>query len=264
VVQSRGVSRMVSSESLVPLCIHNPKVPGSGCYALLANYGGGLVDGDNVSIEILCRVGARLSVGSVGSLQIYSSPVQGALQRVRGIVEHNALTVVVPDPVVLHSEAVYRQKQEWHVAPSADLLIAELMVGGRLATGEQFTFKEYASEISIHVAEEFVLYDSFVFGPSTFNFTDPAFFAGRSCFLCTYMVGPRWAPLADRLAERLESSKSPMGATVLAAVHPLERSGYVLRAVADRPRDLAEFLDCMCDFVEDPEFLGFNPRKRKY
>ena len=148
--------------------------------------------------------------------------------------------------------------------PDANLLIAELMIGGRLETGERFTFNEYAAEISIYVAEELVVFDSFVFRPSTFNYTDPAFFAGRSCFLCTYMVGPRWAPLAHRLAEVLESSRSSMSASVLAAIHPLERNGYILRAVADRPRDLAEFLDCTCDFVEDTEFLGFNFRKRKY
>jgi len=264
VAQAGGVSRMVVSESLAPLCIHNPKVPGSSCHALLANYGGGLVNGDAVSLGILCRERARLILSSVGSLQVYSSPVQGALQRVRGIVEPNAIAVCIPDPVVLHSGAVYKQEQEWHVAPDADLLIAELMVGGRLETGERFTFNEYAAETSIDVGEELVLYDSFVFRPSTFNYTDPAFFAGRSCFLCTYMIGTRWAPLADRLSQLLESSRSSMSASVLAAIHPLEKNGYIVRAVADRPRDLAEFLDCTCDFVEDPEFLGFNPRKRKY
>jgi urease accessory protein len=264
VVQAGGVSRMIVNQSVGPLCIHNPRVPGSSCHALLANYGGGLVDGDSVSLEILCKEGARLILSSVGSLQVYSSPVQGALQRVRGIVEPKALAVVIPDPVVLHSGAVYKQKQEWHVAPDADLLVAELMVGGRLETGERFTFNEYAAETSIYVAEELVLFDSFVFRPSTFNYTDPAFFAGRSCFLCTYMVGTRWAPLADRLTQLLESSRLSMSAPILAAVHPLEKKGYILRAVADRPRDIAEFLDCICDFVEDPAFLGFNPRKRKY
>jgi len=264
VVQAGGVSRMIVNQSLGPLCIHNPRVPGPSCHAFLANHGGGLVDGDAVSLEILCREGARLILSSVGSLQVYSSTAQGVLQRVHGIVESKALAVVIPDPVVLHSEAVYKQKQEWHVAPDANLLIAELMIGGRLETGERFTFNEYAAEASIYVAEELVLFDSFVFRPSRFNYTDPAFFAGRSCFLCTYMVGPRWAPLADQLAEVLESSRSSMSASVLAAIHPLERNGYILRAVADRPRDLAEFLDCTCDFVEDTEFLGFNPRKRKY
>ena len=263
-LRTGGTSRMVVNESLAPLCIHNPRVPGLGCHALLANYGGGLVDGDTVSLEILCREGARLVVSSVGSLQVYSSPVHGALQRVRGIVESEALAVVIPDPVVLHSEAVYGQKQEWRVAPDADALIAELMVGGRLETGERFTFEEYAADMSIYVAEELVVYDSFVFRPSTFNYRDPAFFAGRSCLLCAYMVGPRWAPLADRLAELPGPSTSSLKASVLAAIHPLEKSGYILRAIADRPRDLAEFLDCMCDFLEDPEFLGFNPRKRKY
>jgi urease accessory protein len=263
-VRSGGTSRMVVNESLAPLCIHNPRVPGSSCHALLANYGGGLVDGDTVSLEILCREGARLGVSSVGSLQVYSSPVHGALQRVRGTVESQALAVIIPDPVVLHSEAVYGQKQEWRLASDANLLTAELMVGGRLETGERFAFKEYAADMSIYVAGELVLYDSFVFRPSTFDYTDPAFFAGRSCFLCAYMVGPKWAPLADRLAELPEPSTSSLKATVLAAIHPLEKNGYILRAIADKPRDLAEFLDCMCDFLEDPEFLGFNPRKRKY
>ena len=263
-VRTGEISRMVVNESLAPLCIHNPRVPGSSCHALLANYGGGLVDGDTVSLEILCREGARLSVSSVGSLQVYSSPVHGVLQRVRGTVESDALVAVIPDPVVLHAEAVYGQKQEWRVAQDANLLIAELMVGGRLGAGERFAFKEYAADTSIYVDEELVVYDSFVFRPSTFDYTDPAFFAGRSCFLCAYMVGPKWAPLADRLAELPESSNSSLRTTVLAAIHPLEKNGYILRAIADKPRDLAEFLDCMCDFLEDSEFLGFNPRKRKY
>ncbi len=264
VVQTGGVSRMVVNHSLGPLYIHNPRITGPGCHALLANYGGGLVDGDAVSLEILCREGARLSLGSVGSLQVYSSPAHGTVQRIHGIVESKALVLSIADPVVLHCEAVYKQQQEWHLAPDANLVVAELIIGGRLETGERFSFREYAAEISIYVAEELVLYDSFQFLPSSFNYTDPAIFAGRSCLLCAYMIGPRWPRLAERLAELLESSTSPESSSILAAVHPLEENGYILRAVADRPRELTEFLDCICNFVEDPEFLGFNPRKRKY
>jgi urease accessory protein len=260
----RGTSRVVASKSVVPLRIHNPRAFGPGCHVLLANYGGGLVDGDTASLEIICRQGARLSVGSVGSVQVYSSPIQGALQNVRGIVESDALTVFSSDPVVLHTDSVCEQKQEWQVAPDASLLVADLLVSGRLETGERFTFKQYAAEISIHVGEELVIYDRFVFRPSTFNYTDPAVLAGRSCFLSMYMVGARWSSLAERFIDPLQSMTEPVDSSVLASVHPLEEHGYIFRAVANKPRELAEFLDWTYDFLEDREFLGFNPRTRKY
>ncbi len=262
--QRHGVSSAVICKSVVPLRIHNPIVSGPCCHALLANYGGGMLDGDRICLDIECRQGARLNVGSVGSLQVYKSPQKGTFQHVRGTVGPEALVVFGPDPVVLHSEAVYAQSHEWHVARGGSLLVGEFMLAGRLETGERFAFTEYSTQMAVYADDELLLYDRFAFRSSGHEFRDPATFAGRGCFLCMYMIGERWTALSDRLAGEAQSLMSRSGTRVLASVHPLERNGHVLRALADKPGDLLGFFDCAYDFLEDVEFLGFNPRKRKY
>jgi len=260
----QGVSRVTVNKSVAPLRLINPRVSGPACHVLISNFGGGLVEGDSVLLDLICRQGARLAVTSVGNQHIYRSGQYGATQRVRGVLERESVAVFGPDPVVPHAESRFRQTQEWYVDPEASLLVAELLAGGRLEIGERFAFKEYSSKISVTVADRRILHDSFRFRPSVDAFDDPAVLAGRSYFLSIAMIGPRWSPSAESLLEESDRLRSRPGATLLSSVHPLGNLGYIVRAVADLKSEVTALLDHVYGFLKGKEFLGFNPRDRKY
>ncbi len=264
VEQCSDASRLTVCKATAPLRIVNPRVPGPGCHVLVSHYGGGLLEGDHVGLELCCCQGTKLNVGSVGNLQVYRSRSEGSSQHVRGVLEKDALAVFSPDTVVLHSDSVYKSFQEWHVHPDACLLVAELMTGGRLEAGEWFAFREYTSAMSVFVAQRLVLHDAFVFRPDATDYGDPAVFAGRAYFLSVYMVGNRWANLADLISEELLHLRAAQEATILASIHPVAHVGYIMRAVSEKKNELDAVLDLVHDILEDGEFLGFNPRRRRY
>ncbi len=264
VEQCGDVSRLTVCKSIAPLRIVNPRSPGPACQVLISHFGGGMLDGDDVCLKVSCKQGTKLHIGSVGNLQVYRSLLKGSSQRIQGVLEENALAVFGPDPVVPHAGSIYRQAQEWQVHPDASLLIAEILAAGRVETGERFAFGEFASAVSVNRDDRPVLRDALVFKPSVTDYRDPAVFAGRCYCLSGYLIGPRWAYLADLMDTELRRRMSVSESTLLAAIHPVAQTGYLVRVVAETKRELIEIVDLMYGFLKEDEYLGFNPRERRY
>jgi urease accessory protein len=259
-----GVSRLTVCRSIAPLRIVNPRVAGPSCHVLVSHYGGGMLDGDDISLEISCKEGARLHMGSVGNLHVYKSAGKGSCQRIRGTLDGNAVAVFGPESVVPHAGSIYRQCQEWRVHPDSSLLIAELMAAGRVETGECFAFEEFSGRVSVTMGDRPVLHDVFRFKPSEIDYRDPGILAGRHYVLTIYLIGKRWAGLANLLDSEVARRLSDSDTTLLSAIHPISQTGHILRAVSKRQNDLVEFVDLVYAFLKDDGFLGFNPRERRY
>lgn len=257
-------SRATACRSVAPLRMVSSRLSGKACHVRVSHYGGGMVDGDRVSLRVTCRKGSKLMMSSVGNLQVYKSNVNGSSQRIVGEVEEGALAVLAPDPVVLHADCIYRNSQEWHVHSDASLMVAELMTGGRIENGERFLFREYSGDFLIFLDEKPVFRDSFRFVPEVNDYRDPATFAGRSHMLSVYFIGSMWRRMADRLSEESLRLRSIPGATILSSSYPLEGFGYVMRAVSSTMAELDGIIDLMHCVLKEDAFLGFNPRERKY
>jgi urease accessory protein len=259
-----GVSRLTVCRSIAPLRIVNPRVSGPACHVLVSHYGGGMLDGDDICLEISCKEGTKLHVGSVGNLHVYKSAAKGSSQRIRGTLEANTVAVFGPESVVPHAGSIYRQCQEWRVHPDSSLLIAELMAAGRVETGECFAFEEFSGTISVTIGDRPVLHDVFRFKPSEIDYRDPGVLAGRYYVLSIYLIGKRWAGLADLLDTEVTRGISASDTTLLSAIHPVSQAGHILRAVSKNLSELVEFVDLVYAFLKDDGFLGFNPRERRY
>jgi urease accessory protein len=260
---SGGVSRVLESKSVAPIRLLNPRTQSSSCRVLVSNYGGGMVAGDRVCLNVTCRESARLNIGSVGNLQIYRSPAKRCSQVVKARLESNALCVCNPDPVVLHFGSRFAQKQHWEAHRESSLLVMECVIAGRLKTGEHFDFSEYVSEFTVVMDGHPLIVERFEFRPGQLNFQDPALFSGLACLLNLYMVGNKWAALADLLSEELDRCCDSDPRT-LAAIYPVQQKGYILRTLSEDRRRLAWIADAIAEFVSSDDCLGFNPLERKY
>ena len=260
---SQGTTRVFECRSASPIRIINPRVAASSCNVLITNYGGGMVDGDSVCLEIVCREGARLNLGSVGNLQVYKSPTKACLQCVKGFLEKDTLCVINTDPVVLHSGSRFEQKQEWNVHQNSSLLVAEFVIAGRLARGERFDFDKYFSDFTVLIDGRPFMVDRFEFRPDLLDYHDPALFSGLACLLNVYLVGGKWAPLEKGLAQGIEHCRNSDSRT-LAAIHAVRQNGYIFRALSTDRRNLTWVADIIYEFLSGDDYLGFNPTERKY
>lgn len=254
---------MLENKSIAPIRLIDRRSQHPSCHVVVANYGGGMVDGDRVCLELVCREGARLNLGSVGNLHVYKSRTKGCSFAMKGYLERNALCVCSPDPVILHSGSRFEQKQYWKVHPESSLLATEWMIAGRLETGECFDFDEYVSELTVIMDGRPLIAERFEFRPDQLDYRDPALFGGLACLLNVYMVGHEWAALADLLSATLDRLREA-DPRQLAAVYPIEQSGYILRGLSADKGGLTWITDTISQFLSSDRYLGFNPLERKY
>ncbi|SNC68449.1 urease accessory protein [Hymenobacter gelipurpurascens] len=274
VAQVRGQSVLVASRNVQPLKILNPRAPGGGCHVVLSSYGGGMVAGDTIRIHLTAHAETRLLLGTQANTKIFRS-MDGkvAEQTVEGTLESGALAAVLPDPVVLQENSRYRQRQHWHLASGAVLLLADWLHSGRMDNGEQFAFTSFDSELRITVAGRLTVLDRFAFRPEEHIATSPANFDRYQTTLSVYLVGhpddARFLALARTLEQLQTISRAALPDDLskqefVVAVTPSRPGVYLLRALGTSRQALQPLYEALGQSLEQTELLGHHPGRRKY
>src|SRR5262245_52023637 len=85
---------------------------GSTCWVYTANFGGGLVGGDDIQLRAEVTDGARALLTTQASTKVYRSKYRSR-QRLTASVGANALLAVLPDPIVCFAAADFAQEQRY-------------------------------------------------------------------------------------------------------------------------------------------------------
>jgi len=270
----RGRSRLTASKSRQPLKILNPATNAGSCHAVLSSYGGGLVAGDAIRLQVRAEAGTCLLLSSQANTRIFRSDTGAvAEQHLAGTLAAGALVVSFPDPVVLQEGSRYRQLQHWQLAPDALLLAADWFHSGRMDRGEQFVFSEFHSELRVSVADQTVLLDRFTFRPAEHIATSPAHFADYQTALSIYLVGAPAEARFQQLAAALLALKQRealglharlAGQDYVLTVAQARPEVYVVRALGRSRQALQPLAEEIMRALATPELLGFDAWARKY
>src|SRR5262245_38222153 len=95
-----------------PLRLLTPENHGRAAWVYASSYGGGLVDGDCVEIDIEVGAGAAAYFSTQASTKVYRSE-RGAVTGLRAAVAAGGLLIVMPDPVVCFAASRYVQTQRF-------------------------------------------------------------------------------------------------------------------------------------------------------
>lgn len=127
----------------------------------LLTYGGGLVAGDAINLQVILDPATRMVLLTQGSTKLFKSPG-------RHVVSKQSTTVTLapesglcylPDPVQPFADSNFEQQQIYNVTlsgspevPNANLCVLDWVSNGRPANGENWSFRRYASrnEIFLH------------------------------------------------------------------------------------------------------------------
>ncbi|ORX83998.1 UreD-domain-containing protein [Basidiobolus meristosporus CBS 931.73] len=128
-------------------------------YAL--TYGGGLVCGDVVTMNIAVRKSAKLAMLTQGSTKVFKKrnpnlPLSTAAsaQHFKYTIEDDGLLVLLPDQVTCFKDAMYHQTQDFQISGTGSLVL------GRMSRGESWEFAEYNSVNNIFHDGKLVLRDA--------------------------------------------------------------------------------------------------------
>lgn len=226
-----------------------PRRAGKAAWVVTSSLGGGLVDGDQVALEVEVHPGATCLITTQASSKVYRG---ASAQRLTVRAHGDAAVLVVPDPVVPYRAASFTQRTTIELAAGASLALCDTLTAGRVAFGERWSATRLDVALELAIGGTRRLVDRIVLTG------DVAARMRRFEALATVvMVGPRVAELAQR---ELAGSR-PDRAGVVVAGSPLA-DGALFRIAGERVEQVTdtvrELLRATC------ARLGEDPWARKW
>jgi len=237
-----------------PLRLLHPKNSGTAAWVFAATYGGGLVGGDAIVLDVAVGPGAAALLSTQASTKVYRSDA-GASQRLRARAADGSLLVLLPDPVTPFAASRYTQDQQIDLSPLANLVAIDWMTAGRVNSGERWRFTSYASRTSLRRDGRLILHEATLLAPEDGDVADRM--ARFNCVAWAVVIGPAVRAAAVRLADSLGDAPVPRRAGVLLSAAPLEDDGVLLRVAGTSAQQVGAVLKQHLNFV--PSILGDDP-----
>ncbi|KAJ3319072.1 hypothetical protein HDV06_006691 [Boothiomyces sp. JEL0866] len=233
----------------------------------ILGYGGGLLAGDHVSIEVQVKESTLLSIHSQASTKVYKRTKDGqySSQNMTVDVEANAFLCLLPEPVTCFSNAAYKQSQVFNLHRDSSLLLLDWFTPGRVSRGEIYDFDYYYSENIIYI-------DGKRFAREAYMLKDEDEFPLKErmgkyeCFANVYMYGRRLDDLITETQTKCTSGvihRKSTAEPIMWSVSPLRfdtENGLVLRACAVDTITMREFLQDRFESIEK-EIGNFDQKK---
>jgi urease accessory protein len=150
---------------VIPL-LSSPVASAGAAVAVVSNYGGGLLPGDELQYNISCCSNAKVAVTTQGSNRIYKQPQimignadTGSQDKpsrsvVSVSIEDKGTVVVAPDPVSVFTDAVYEQDQTIHFGHSSSFCIIDWISSGRYLSGERWQQRSLQATTSLYCRDK--------------------------------------------------------------------------------------------------------------
>lgn len=220
-----GLSSATGWRSSSGLKLMLPRPRGPAVWACAGTYGGGLVAGDRIGLDLQVGAGAALCLGTQSTTKVFRSTGPEAVQELRGAVASGGLLAILPEPLAPFAGSRYRQRTVLRVATGGSLAWLDTVSAGRIACDERWQMAGYDARTDLEIDGRLVLRDTLRLG------ADAATRLGRHIAVTTLLlVGPRAAEAAQA-ARSLAELHTPGEDGVLTSASPLA-DGVLLRIAA--------------------------------
>lgn len=241
-----------------PLRLLTPRNHGHAAWAYTSSFGGGLVDGDHLRLDVDLADGATALLATQGSNRVYRSP-KGCRSDLHARVGTDALFAWVPDPTVCFTGARYCQTLDVSLAAGASLVLADVVTAGRSARGERWAFLHYASRLRVAREGRALLDEKWVLDPA--HGALPSRLGRFDALATVLLVGPALASAREVLAARISGLPVKSRAEEVISASPLGEDGLLLRAAAVSLEALLRTTREWLSFL--PGLLGDDPWARR-
>ena len=260
-----GRTAVVSRFATSPLKLLTPRGSGDAATVVTSTYGGGLLAGDRVALDVRCGPGTRCVLGTQASTKVYrngpSHEAPAMRQELNVTLDDGAVCVVAPDPVTCFAGAAYQQTQRFDLTATSSLLLVDWLTSGRAARGERWAFAGYRAETVIAVRGRPLARDMVLLDPADGPVAAPHRMGRFDCIATVFVVGPLFAPAAGRLRERIQSIPVRRREATVAAASPLG-AGALIRLAGASAEQVGRFL--RAQLAESFDAFGTDPWSRKW
>jgi urease accessory protein len=252
-------STVVRAFARSPLRLLTPSNHGHAAWVFTSTFGGGLLGGDAIALDVQVDEGATALLQTQASTKIYRSR-RGASSTLRATVADDAALLIVPDPTVCFAGAGFSQEQHVDLAPGAHLVLVDWITAGRRAAGERWAFDNYESRISIRRGRDLLLCDALSLTAIEGALADRL---GRFDCFCTVVVsGPAFRAFAGQAIDAVWQMPAPHRSDLLVSAAPIDDGGCVIRIAGTSVEEVGRAMREHLRFV--PALLGDDPWARKW
>lgn len=234
---------------------------GQVCYVII-NPGGAYLGGDKYLIEVSVADGAELLLTTQSATKIYRTPNDRAEQHMNISLGAGARLELLPDPLIAYREASYGQVTRVDMAPSASLVLAEVVTPGWSPDGGFFRYDEIRMRNEISIGGRLTVLDNLLIRPGSGSPVDSSAFMAEYTHLGSLLVMD--ARVDAALVDELHALLAPKNDGGQLGVTLLDGPGLALRAVSHSTERLNEMLAAAVDLLRK-RWYGQEPLNlRKY
>lgn len=132
----RGLTRLVTNQYQIPFqvmrAMHYDGNEPTMAYVTVVSPVGGIVQGDRLSLSATARTGSAAHVTTASATNIYSMELDDGRLAEEFVVEADAYLEYLPDQLIPHRAARYRQETRFVVDPAGCLVYGEVLLPGRI------------------------------------------------------------------------------------------------------------------------------------
>lgn len=204
-----------------------PRRAGRAAWIVTSSFGGGLVDGDHVALDVAIERGATALLTTQASSKVYKGISR---QHTTVVAQEDSIALVLPDPVVPFANAHFEQRTEITLHETASLALLDTITAGRVAFGERWSSALVDTTLKVQVGARVTLHDRLRLDRESGSIVGKM---GRFEALATVLlIGPAFEAAATVLVR--DKVKAPLqrgDVDMVVAASPLE-GGVIVRLAA--------------------------------
>ncbi len=257
-----GQSALTSCWAVNPLKILAPRPRGPSVWAYLSSFGGGLVAGDQTSLKVDIGDSAVCFLSTQASTKVFRNPESRPCRHtMQAEVGPKALLIMAPDPVQCFAEAMYEQKQTFHLAAGAGLVLIDWFCSGRASRGERWAFTKYQSRNEVFQEGKRVLLDSLLLTTEDGSEDLLHQMARFHCLATVVIFGEPFKENAQRLLAEINEEPVPKRGNFLFSASAVA-DGLVLRLAGTSTEEVGREIARRLNFLQP--VLHDDPWARKW
>ena len=150
---------------------------------------GGILQGDRYRMDISLANNAVSHITTQGATRIYKMNSNYATQLININVGKNCYLEFIPDQIIPFRNSRYYQKVSLNVDPSATLIYSEIIVPGRVAMGELFSYDLcYLKTIGQNIEKNINFVDNCMLKPKNQNMNTLGMFGNHTVLASVYIL----------------------------------------------------------------------------
>jgi len=238
------------AEARSPLKWLFPRRSTPAAWVYAGTFGGGLVAGDQIEMDVAVRTGAAAVLGTQSSTKIYRSPSESTcVQILNATIEEDALLVIAPDPVTCFAGARYEQRQIVRLEPGASLAYVDWFTSGRRARGECWAFSRYQNRLDIYIDSDRLMTDALLLDPEDGPLDSPYRMGQFHCMAMLVMTGPLVIAQVNELLSETRAQPITPGSEIVEAASPAGDSGVLWRIAGHTTEQVGRRLKEQLEFL---------------